>query len=214
MFQSEPPLASSWFAKKRERASPPESIFNRRFPFQPDSNSSRHVDGGGVGDWSFVRRALSRGAQFVGLVTLPRVVGRVSDPMSGYFIVRRNAISGIEMSPLGYKILLEVLGRGRIRSVAEVGYVFSERVAGTSKVTSRVYLEYLAHLLRLRFTTMGSGANPNGALARHLPAAAYATVIAFAAYSILKAPAYNWDLIPYVGAVLSADANSASAPFL
>jgi len=169
---------------------------------------SRHVDGGGVGDWSFVRRALSRGAQFVGLATLPRVVGRVSDPMSGYFIVRRNAISAIEMSPLGYKILLEVLGRGRIRNVAEVGYVFRERVAGSSKVTSRVYFEHLAHLLRLRFTTMGSGANPNGTLARHLPAAAYAVLIAFAAYSIVKAPAYNWDLIPYVGAVLSPDANS------
>jgi dolichol-phosphate mannosyltransferase len=72
---------------------------------------SRHVEGGGVSDWSFARRILSRGAQFLGLLLLPGVLGRVSDPMSGYFMVRRSAIAGVELSPLGYKILLEVIGR-------------------------------------------------------------------------------------------------------
>src|SRR2546423_3620061 len=88
--------------------------------------ASRHVDGGGVSDWSALRRALSRGAQLLGLAVLPSVVGRVSDPMSGYFMVRRSAIAGAELSPLGYKILIEVLGRGRIRTISEVGYVFRE----------------------------------------------------------------------------------------
>ena len=115
---------------------------------------SRHVAGGGVSDWSALRRALSRGAQLLGLAVLPSVVGRVSDPMSGYFMVRRASIAGAEMSPLGYKILLEVLGRGRIRSVAEVGYVFRERLAGESKVTARLYVDYLRHLLRLRLATL------------------------------------------------------------
>src|SRR5436305_11599641 len=44
---------------------------------------SRHVEGGGVGDWSIPRRLISRGAQVIGLAVLPEVVGRVSDPMSG-----------------------------------------------------------------------------------------------------------------------------------
>lgn len=112
--------------------------------------ASRHVSGGGVSDWSLTRRILSRGAQTLGLVILPRVVGRVSDPMSGYFMVRRSAIAGAEMNPLGYKILLEVLGRGQVEQVAEVGYVFQERLEGESKVTWKQYVEYILHLLKLR----------------------------------------------------------------
>ena len=112
--------------------------------------ASRHVEGGGVSDWGFIRRFLSRGAQMLGLLILPNVIGRVSDPISGYFMVRRSAIANCPMNPLGYKILIEVLGRGNIGSVAEVGYVFQERQEGESKVTWRQYVDYLLHLLRLR----------------------------------------------------------------
>lgn len=112
--------------------------------------ASRHVEGGGVSDWSLVRRFLSRGAQVLGLIILPGVVGRVSDPMSGYFMVRRQALVGKTMNPLGYKILIETLGRGDIGKVAEVGYVFQERLEGESKVTWRQYVDYLRHLVRLR----------------------------------------------------------------
>jgi dolichol-phosphate mannosyltransferase len=112
--------------------------------------ASRHIDGGGVSDWGIIRRLLSRGAQLLGLIILPNVVGRVSDPMSGYFMLRRSSIAGCEMNPLGYKILIEVLGRGNIGKVAEVGYVFQERKAGESKVTWKQYVEYIQHLLKLR----------------------------------------------------------------
>ncbi|WP_421659243.1 glycosyltransferase [Leptothermofonsia sp. ETS-13] len=115
--------------------------------------ASRHVEGGGVSDWSAVRRFLSRGAQLLGLIMLPRVVSRVSDPMSGYFMVRRSAIAGCLLNPLGYKILIEVLGRGNIDQIAEVGYVFQEREAGESKVTWKHYTDYLHHLLRLRLSS-------------------------------------------------------------
>jgi dolichol-phosphate mannosyltransferase len=114
------------------------------------SVASRHVEGGGTSDWGFIRRCLSRGAQLLGLVILPHVVGRVSDPMSGYFLVRRSAIAQRAMNPYGYKILLEVLGRGEIAQVSEVGYVFQERRSGESKVTSRQYVDYLLHLAKLR----------------------------------------------------------------
>jgi dolichol-phosphate mannosyltransferase len=116
--------------------------------------ASRHVEGGGVSDWSMIRRILSRGAQLLGLLVLPSVVGRVTDPMSGYFMVRRSAIAGRTMNPLGYKILIEVIGRGKIAWIGEVGYVFRERTEGESKVTWKVYVEYLGHLLRLRFATL------------------------------------------------------------
>ncbi|NEO99688.1 MAG: glycosyltransferase [Symploca sp. SIO2E9] len=114
--------------------------------------ASRHVDGGGVSDWSIVRRFLSRGAQILGLIILPGVIGRVSDPMSGYFMVRRKCIIGQRLNPLGYKILIEVLARGRVPWIGEVGYVFQERQEGESKVTSKQYVDYLRHLIRLRFS--------------------------------------------------------------
>ncbi len=115
--------------------------------------ASRHLEGGGVSDWSVVRRIVSRTAQVIGLVILPGVVGRISDPLSGFFMIRRSAIEGVELNPLGYKILIEVLARGRFPWVGEVAYVFQERVRGGSKATARVYLDYLRHLLRLRFSS-------------------------------------------------------------
>lgn len=118
--------------------------------------ASRNIEDGGVSDWSFARRILSRGAQLLGLVLLPGVLGRLSDPMSGYFMVRRSAIAGILLDPLGYKILVEVVGRGRIRSIDEIGYVFRERAKGESKVTWRIYFEYLHHLVRLRLAVAPS----------------------------------------------------------
>ncbi|MEH2268007.1 MAG: glycosyltransferase [Nostoc sp.] len=115
--------------------------------------ASRHVEGGGVSSWSVARRFLSRGAQLLGLVILPGVLGRVSDPMSGYFMVRRNAIANATLNPVGYKILLEVIGRGNVHQVAEVGYVFCERKEGESKVTWKQYIDYIHHLVRLRLST-------------------------------------------------------------
>jgi dolichol-phosphate mannosyltransferase len=112
--------------------------------------ASRHVEGGGISDWGVVRRSLSRGAQLLGLVIAPTIVGRVSDPMSGYFLLRRSALAGVELDPKGYKILLEVIGRGQLATIAEVGYVFQERQEGESKVTYQQYIDYIHHLVKLR----------------------------------------------------------------
>jgi len=127
--------------------------------------ASRYIKGGGVGSWSGVRQFLSRAAIKVALFLLPEVSSRLSDPMSGYFLIRRAAISNCPLDPVGYKILLEVMGRGKIKRVAEVGYTFNERVSGSSKVTWRQYEEFVRHLLRLRFAT---GNVPVGALGRFL----------------------------------------------
>jgi dolichol-phosphate mannosyltransferase len=114
--------------------------------------ASRNVEGGGVSEWSVIRRFLSRGAQILGLIILPEVIGRLSDPMSGYFMVRRSSIMDKPLSPVGYKILIEVAARGQIKWIAECGYIFRERIAGASKVTWKQYIEYIQHLVRLRFS--------------------------------------------------------------
>jgi len=113
--------------------------------------ASRRVEGGGVGDWNIWRRIVSRGAQLIGTILLPNVVGKVSDPMSGCFMVRRSLLQGIRMNPRGYKILMEVMGRAKPMRVAEIGYIFRVRQKGSSKATLHVYWQYLLHLLRLRF---------------------------------------------------------------
>lgn len=112
--------------------------------------ASRHVPGGGVSEWSVLRRLLSRGAQAVGLLMLPEVVGRVSDPMSGYFLVRRGAIADARLRPIGYKILIEVIARGVLDRIAEVPFVFDVRQHGSSKVARQQYIEYLTQLWGLR----------------------------------------------------------------
>lgn len=132
---------------------PPETLIQLLQKMQQGADmavASRHLEDGGVSDWSITRRFLSRGAQVLGLLILPNILGRVSDPMSGYFLVRRSAIAGPVLDPLGYKILLEVIGRGNIDTIAEVGYVFQERESGESKVTWKQYTAYLAHLAKLR----------------------------------------------------------------
>nr|WP_308254193.1 glycosyltransferase [Geminocystis sp. GBBB08] len=134
---------------------PPETLLNLWAEINKGADlavASRNVEGGGVSDWSILRRFLSRGAQTLGLIILPEVIGRVSDPMSGYFLVRRECLIGCNLSPLGYKILIEVLGRGKIRWLSEVGYVFQERQEGESKVTKKQYVDYIHHLIRLRFS--------------------------------------------------------------
>ena len=141
------------------------------------SVASRHLPGGGVTNWSAARRLLSRGAQALGLLLLPGTVGRVTDPMSGYFLVRREAVAGQELHPVGYKILLEVLARGDIRRVAETPYVFLERERGESKVRPLHYLDYLRHLMRLRLLPLRSQA-----LARYLAVTLTALIVDAAAF--------------------------------
>lgn len=122
------------------------------------ATASRHVEGGGVSDWSLTRRILSRGAQLLGLLVLPGVLGRLSDPMSGYFMLRRSRLAGVVLDPVGYKILIEVVARSKPEWIGEVGYVFRERSEGESKVTSRLYLQYLLHLAKLRAATLRDSA--------------------------------------------------------
>lgn len=133
---------------------PPETLWQLWAEMERGADlavASRHLEGGGVSNWNFLRRFLSRGAQIVGLILFPEAIARVSDPMSGYFMVRREAIAEIDLDPIGYKILIEVLGRGKIRWIGEVGYVFQERLQGESKVSWKQYLEYVRHLWRLRW---------------------------------------------------------------
>ena len=115
--------------------------------------ASRHVAGGGTSDWTWARRMISRIATHMAATVLPLKLAPVGDPMSGMFMVRADALQGAELSPLGYKILLEVIARAHYEKLVEVPYIFQERGRGASKLGPRQYLEYLQHLARLAIRT-------------------------------------------------------------
>jgi len=113
---------------------------------------SRYVPGGGVPHWSTLRKIISRGASLIAHVLLP-AVRRVKDPMSGFFMFRRDRVDPDVLKPIGYKIAMEILLLGRFENVVEVPYVFEDRSAGASKLKASTQIEYLRHILSLMVRT-------------------------------------------------------------
>jgi len=110
--------------------------------------ASRYASNGAVGNWNAVRHFISR-ASTIATLPLQRPGLRIKDPMSGFFIVRRKAIEGINLQPQGFKILLEILVRGRIRRAEEVPFTFATRHAGESKASLKVAIQYFSLLGKL-----------------------------------------------------------------
>ena len=108
---------------------------------------SRYMEGGGFGDWSAKRRKMSEFATAMA----KRLTGvPLSDPMSGFFMLRTSALRDRvnELTGVGYKILLDVLSApGPQMSVAEVPYEFRTREAGESKLDNKVLLEFVELLI-------------------------------------------------------------------
>jgi dolichol-phosphate mannosyltransferase len=94
------------------------------------------------------RRLVSRAATWAALGLFPEA-RRTSDPLSGFFCVRRDAIAGLEFRPVGYKILLELLVLCPELRVVDVPFVFGRRAEGTSKAGIRLGALYLRHLASL-----------------------------------------------------------------
>jgi dolichol-phosphate mannosyltransferase len=105
---------------------------------------SRYIPGGGTRNWPLSRRIMSRVACLVA-----RLVTPVHDAASGFFVLRRPVIEGVTIRAAGFKICLELLVRGDVRSVVEVPYVFSDRAAGQSKMNHREALGFLVQIGQL-----------------------------------------------------------------
>lgn len=97
------------------------------------------------GPW---RRAVSHAARWPVYAVRPRLRG-ITDPLGGFFALRRDVLRDVELAPTGFKILLEVLARGRWQRVVEVPYRFAAREAGDSKADLRQGVQFGKHLLRL-----------------------------------------------------------------
>jgi len=100
---------------------------------------SRYMKGGGIEDWPLARRIISLSATALGRILFPGV----TDPVSGFFAVRREVVDGAPLAPRGYKILMEALGKGRWRSLVEIPFVFKDREEGESKLRAGTAVDYL-----------------------------------------------------------------------
>ncbi len=118
---------------------------------------SRYMEGGGIRQWPLRRRIISIGATFLGRLIFPDI----TDPVSGFFAVRKRVVEHAPLKPRGYKILLEVLGKGTWDRDREVPFEFIDRETGSSKLRIRTILEYARQVLDISlfsFTHHGSAA--------------------------------------------------------
>lgn len=106
--------------------------------------ATRYRKEGKIENWSHKRRMTSLIATL-----LARPLTKVSDPMSGFFFFKQNIIEGIELSPVGYKIGLEIIVKGNYNNLIEIPFTFQNRFNGKSKLDFNEQLNYLHHLLRL-----------------------------------------------------------------
>ena len=104
---------------------------------------SRYMQGGGIKKWPLKRRVISIGATFLGRLLLPDI----TDPVSGFFAVRREVVNKAPLKPRGYKILLEVLGKGTWEKDKEIPFEFVDREVGSSKLKIRTIIEYAQQVL-------------------------------------------------------------------
>jgi len=112
--------------------------------------ATRYSAQGSVGRFPLHRQFLSTFARHVGVLLVPKVFRRVTDPLSGCYMFRRQVIENIELRPAGFKTLIEILARGRVDHLVECGYTMQKRSAGTSHVRLRDWFEYLGQLGRIR----------------------------------------------------------------
>ncbi len=113
--------------------------------------ASRYCAGGGSqGLDGGLRRLVSTGSTRLANLLFPLRLRRCTDSMTGFFAVRRDAIDLDSLRPRGFKILLEILVRHRVR-VVEVPFVFAERRSGDSKATMREGMRFVVQLAELRW---------------------------------------------------------------
>ncbi len=105
--------------------------------------ATRYAEGGGIGEWDATRAKMSDFAtRMAGML----VGNQTSDPMSGFFMVRREIFASViyDLSQQGYKILLDIISSSHTPlKIEEVPYVFRTRQEGESKISVMVLAQFL-----------------------------------------------------------------------
>ena len=143
---------------------PPEKLTELLTPLTHDADiviGSRYTDQGAIENWSPLRKLVSKGATVAANLCIPETRS-ISDPMSGFFAVRRHIVTEPTLQPEGYKLLLDVLTHCTYDTVVEIPYVFDDRKHGESNLTLTEYSTFVKHTLALgllRFTSLFSSSD-------------------------------------------------------
>ena len=113
---------------------------------------SRAADYKGPKGLSLGRTLTSQALTILARMVFPRILKNSSDPLTGLFLIRRQAIRLEQLRPDGFKILLEILVRCPNLHVSELFFDFAERHSGESKADFQEGFRFFRHLLRLRWT--------------------------------------------------------------
>lgn len=124
---------------------------------------SRYTAGGGVGDWDDSRVAIS---SFAGRLARLVLKSELSDPMSGFFMLRREWMESAvrRLSGIGFKILVDLFASSpRPPRFSEMAYQFRTRQHGESKLDTHVAWDYvmllldkmIGHIVPVRFVSFG-----------------------------------------------------------
>jgi len=105
--------------------------------------ASRKLPGGEIQGWPVHRKIISHGAYVIS-----RTITNVSDPLSGFFLVKKSSIDNINFQTRGYKILLEILRKGSHR-IVEIPYTFEARKNSTSKLGPKQCFQFLTDYIRI-----------------------------------------------------------------
>lgn len=127
--------------------------------------ASRLTKGSSTEGLTLRRKILSYIQAFLSTLVFPKRLRQVTDPLSGFFLMRRDAVNTEQLQPEGFKILLEILVRSPQLRVSEVPFDFGKRHAGEGKANSYEVFLLFRQMLRLylssqqylaRFVTVGA----------------------------------------------------------
>lgn len=106
--------------------------------------ASRYLKGGKIIGWTSKRIFYSKFA--TNLSRLLFRLSNVSDPMSGFFVTKRDVVRKMEFNTSGFKILLEILVKSKSIKIKEIPYTFTDRANGSSKLNSKVTIDFFKGL--------------------------------------------------------------------
>jgi len=106
--------------------------------------ASRHVSTGGCDNWPLKRRMISQAA-----IMLARPLTPIRDTTTGFFGIRAHCLDGVKLTPIGFKIGLEVFVKAYWQTYTELPFTFTDRRDGQSKMGKKQIAEYLKQLAEL-----------------------------------------------------------------
>jgi dolichol-phosphate mannosyltransferase len=109
--------------------------------------ASRYLKNGKILGWPKKRVFYSKAATFISKSLFK--LNNITDPMSGFFIIKRDILKNIKFNTSGYKILLEILVKSKNIKSKEIPYTFINRKNGSSKLSSKVVVDFFKAIIIL-----------------------------------------------------------------